>query len=254
MPKPRFSTLPLYLALAGFAAIAGFSVFAGLLPGPAGQDRPRTVSQAMRTLVDNVTGHYSGDEILMGLRKWSADLDDTGVTLHGAAITFLDRKDPATFMPYAFALDSSGFTAPRPDQMPDIAAFFAREKADFSALPVPRPTDCIQTRSETLPGTVPVCRLAAMRDGGPPAVIGLVRPADTALPLADGDATCRAEVARWLALPEFKGVPLALCAVVDRPYVPDAYSAGMWMDVIFYQKRGTRLLNMRGEARNFHRI
>lgn len=194
----------------------------------------------------------------MGHRKWAGFIEGDALKFHGMAFTFLDLGDPSTFVPYAFDFNGAEFVPAPAEHSDEIAAFFARYKAPFADSAPQTPGGCVDAASETgdtvrlKPGVI--CRLPSLLPDARPAVIGVLRPDPSTLPLEDGDALCRENVQRWLKMPEFRGIEVALCVITDRPYKADAYSVGSWMDIIFYQKRGTRLLNMRGERRNFMRI
>lgn len=201
----------------------------------------------------------SNEEILMGYRRFDADIQDGRLSFHGAAFTFLDADDPSTFMPYNFAFDGSKFV-----QMTDTtlaAEFYARNDAAFPTVSGVDTQNCVTPRAgdmKTADGTplalTTLCRIVPAIPGTAEGMIGVIYPADNAQPLADGDATCRAEFDHWRSFPGFKNKTIVLCAIVDRPHVQNAYMATQWMDVIFYQHYAGALYNMRADTRNFQSI
>ncbi|MCF3593130.1 hypothetical protein LZG00_03885 [Rhodobacteraceae bacterium LMO-12] len=248
----------IYLATFAIIALVTFAVFGELLPGGRKHDTPRSFGQVVQTFIDNVSGHFSGSEILMGHRKWNGTIEDDKLSFHGMAFTFTDRNDPDTYVPYAFEFDGTAFT-PAPDAHAiEIADFFARYKAPFANAPAQTPDDCITPNPQGVDATELepsiICRLPSLLPDRRAAVIGVLRPDPSTLQRGDGDRLCRDEVQRWLKRAEFKGLEVALCVITDQTFQADSYGPGNWMDIIFYQKRGTRLLNMRGETRNFQRI
>ncbi|PRY26052.1 hypothetical protein CLV78_101145 [Aliiruegeria haliotis] len=242
-----------------------FILFVGIasqLAGPPaspGEDIP--AGQRSDRLRDAITGMLSRTEILMGYRSFDADLRGDRLTFVGGAFTFLDRDDPQTFEAYLFQYDGTSFLPTRLAQSQAAAKLFSRYGAAVPGEPVPAASGCIDPRpgqpatAAGIPLRAPVlCHLSSATPGGLPAIIGVLNPAPDTLPLDSGDETCRAEIAHWLTLPGFEDAEVVLCAVVDQPFLKDAYSASYWMDIIFYQQRGTRLLNMRADRRNFQKI
>jgi len=248
----------IYLVSFTIIALVCFAVFGELLPVSPKRDSPRSFGQVLQTFVDNVSGQFSRSEILMGHRKWVGSIENHALRFHGMAFTFLDLDDSSTFVPYAFDFNGSEFFPAPAEHAEEIAALFARYKAPFADSTPQTPDGCVEPSPETgdtvRPDADIICRLPSLLPNARPAVIGVLRPDPTTLPLEDGDALCRKNVQRWLKMPDFRGIEVALCVITDRPYQADAHSAGNWMDILFYQKRGTRLLNMRGERRNFQRI
>ncbi|SNS47176.1 hypothetical protein [Tropicimonas sediminicola] len=207
-----------------------------------------------------ITGMLSGKEILMGYRRFDATVEDGRLIFHGGAFTFEDRDAPETFVPYVFEFDGTAFTGISPRHVPDVEAYFARYDAAYPVPTAAPASDCVNPRPESataegVPLRAPIlCRLPSLLPDGEAAMIGILYPDPAALPLTDGDATCRGEVRHWQSLPGFEDIGIVFCVVMDRAFERDAYSAVNWMDVIFYQAYGTRLLNMRADRRNFQSI
>lgn len=228
-------------------------------PGRIGDDlKSEEKSRAFR---DTLTGMLSGSPILMGYRTFDAGEHGGKLVFEGGAYTFLDRDDPSGFQTYAFRFDGERYVAAVPAASARLQQFFSRYDAAIPDGPVSAAGECTDPR----PGTaatqdgIPLktsllCKLPSATPGGRMAAIGIVDPDPTSLPLENGDATCRREVEHWLSLERFRDIEIVFCVVVDRIPDPEAYSDESWMDIIFYQKRGTRLMNMRGTTRNFQRI
>lgn len=196
----------------------------------------------------------------MGQRTFDGNIRFGRLSFHGTAFTFTDRDDPTTFVPYSFAFDKNRFTeVPR---INNLGTFYDRyDAADMSIKSGVDLRSCVQPRLETMATgdglslTNPLlCRIQSSLPNSPDGMIGVIFPTDNKTPLADGDATCRSEIAHWLTLPGYENPSIVVCAVVDRPFDPDAYRAQDWMDVIFYQQYAGKLYNMRADTRNFQRI
>ena len=232
-----------------FAAvgIASVVLFAELAPGSgigtnAGEG-------FMSRLMGNVSMVASDDETLMGHRSVLADYRFGTLTTTGLAFTFTDLDDPATFVPYAFHFDGTAFGPVPALIQEELTTHYTRRGGATLPEVLPQPENC--TTSAT---GLPLCQLSAILPDARPAVIGVIQPDADMLPLTSGDDACRAEVAQWLDMPEYAGTTVALCIVMDQPFDAEAYGPTDWMDAIFYQRLGTRLLNMRAERRNFEHI
>lgn len=246
-----------YLFLVFSVGFLAYVVAQASIPLEDGRESPiRSVGRALFGGPSLIT---SDEEILMGYRRFDASIEDGRLSFHGAAFTFLDADDPSTFMPYNFAFDGHGFV-----EMTDTRVateLYASNDAAFPTVSGVDGENCVTPRAgtlETADGTPlalsTLCRIVPAIPGQAEGMIGVIYPADNTKPLADGDATCRGEFDHWRSLPGFENKTIVLCAIVDRPYVEDAYSATRWMDVIFYQHYAGDLYNMRADTRNFQSI
>jgi hypothetical protein len=245
------------LKLVALASIGLFVFAIGLASFSPDDGRPSPLSFFLSALGDPLIN--TDEEILIGYREFDGNIHSNRLSFHGAAITLLNANDPSTFKSYNFAFDRDGFA-----EMPDTnttQAFYDRYDADFPTTSGVDIESCVQPRPDTIAtedGTSLIfptlCRIDSSTSDGPSGMIGVVFPADNEQPLADGDATCRAEIAHWRTLSGFADMPIVLCAVVDRPNDVGAHSGRFWMDVILYQHLGNDLYNMRAESRNFQRI
>ncbi len=242
-----------------FASV-GFLAFALIqAAAPLEDGRPSPLKTLVRDLFGGPSLIRSNAEILKGYRTFDATLEGDQLRFYGAAFTFLDAKDPSSFVPYNFAFDGAVF-GEAPDQ--DLARdFYARNDALFSTASSVDPYNCVEPRADsmTMADGTPLthsllCPIHAAHDTEQAGMIGVIIPDENSTPLADGDAACRAEFQHWRTLPGFEDKSIVLCAIVDRRFVPDAYSATSWMDVIFYQQHRGYLYNMRADTRNFQRI
>ncbi len=195
---------------------------------------------------------------LRGHRTFAATMRFGQLTFHGAAFTFEDKEATDGFTPYNFAFRTDQFT--QTPRMGDtlISAFYRRHNASFSDNSGVLTNTCVNPREGTntsadgIALTAPIlCMITSDVSGRQLGMIGLVQPTDNAVGLASGDATCRGEIAHWRTLPNFSNIKIILCAVVDRPYNPDARRADSWMDVIYYQQiSDTQLVNLQATDRN----
>ena len=246
-----------YLFLVFSVGLLAFAVAPASIPFEDGRESP--IKSLAKALFGGPSLVNSSEEILMGYRSFDGDIQDGRLSFHGAAFTFLDADDPSTFIPYNFAFDGTAF---RELPEPTLAAeFYARNDAAFPTVSGVDLQSCVQPRADsgtTADGTplalTVLCRIVPAIPGNNEGMIGVVYPADDSTPLADGDATCRGEFQHWRSFPGFENKTIVLCAVVDRTFVEDAYSATRWMDVIFYQHYAGELYNMRADTRNFQRI
>lgn len=246
-----------YLFLVFSVGLLAYAVAPASIPFEDGRESP--IRSLARDLFGGPSLTNSDAEILMGYRRFDAEIEDNRLSFHGAAFTFLDADDPTTFMPYNFAFDGHSFV-----EMTDTTLateFYERNNADFPTVSGVDHQSCVTPRAdslETADGTPlamsTLCRIVAAIPGHNEGMIGVIYPADNTTPLADGDATCRGEFDHWRSFPGFENKTIVLCVIVDRPYVEDAYSATRWMDVIFYQHHAGDLYNMRADTRNFQRI
>ena len=230
-------------------------ILAAMSPGD-GRPRP------LFTLVSSLFNSFwvsKEDVILKGYRTFYGEIRNDSLSFHGGAMTFLDAKDPTTFVPYNFAFDGDAFVdLPETEVVPK---FHKRYDTEFSTLSGVDTATCMSPRAKgeaAADGTALqlslLCRINAALPDALPGMIGVIRPQEGQLPLADGDQTCRDEIVHWRDQAGFEDIDVILCAIVDLPHDPEAYSADFWMDVIFYQKYGRALLNMRAATRNFQRI
>lgn len=212
--------------------------------------------------VEIATSEAPDEDPLMGHRSFDANMRFGQLTFHGAAFTFQDLDETDGFAPYNFAFQTDRFT--QTPRMGDtlISSFYARHKSSFSDNSGVLTDTCVNPREDNnisadgLVLTSPIlCMIASDVPNRQLGMIGVVQPADSTVRLENGDATCRAEIAHWRTLPTFTNISIIICAVVDKPFDPDARRAEDWMDVIFYQQfNGTQLLNMRATTRNFQTI
>ncbi|MHA6262438.1 hypothetical protein ACXYMO_04480 [Arenibacterium sp. CAU 1754] len=232
----------------------------GMASIPQDDGRPSPLTILVSSLFDGLSLITSDEEILMGHRTFDGSVRFGRLSFHGTAFTFTDRDDPKTFVPYSFAFDKNRFTpVPRVNR---LGKFY--EKYNAGDLPIKSGVDlesCVEPRRETIATgdglsliNPMLCRIQASLPNAPDGMIGVVFPADNETPLADGDATCRSEFAHWRTLSGYEDASIVLCAIVDRPFDPDAYRPQDWMDVIFYQQYAGKLYNMRADTRNFQRI
>jgi len=200
----------------------------------------------------------STEEPRLAHRTFDARITTNRLSFSGTILSFTAQDDPATFASYTFAFHETQFTP-----LPDTSAVAAFQEQFGVEHPVQSTVDidsCIETRPDTIAtadGTSLIfptlCRINATAEGEAPGMIGVIFPADNTIPLRDGDATCREEIAYWRTLPGFADIGIVICAVVDRPFDPNG-RAQNWMDVIAYQHVDGALFTMRAESRNFLRI
>jgi hypothetical protein len=243
----------------GLIGAIGLFVFAiGFASTPFNDRRPSPLSSLLTALFGGPSLVNSDEQILMGYRAFEADIRNSRLSFYGSALTFLDDDDPTTYSAYNFSFDSVGFV-----KLPDtnfVENFHASYGVDFPTVSGVDIESCIAIRTDTTATSDGIslifptlCRIQST-SGQSNGMIGVIFPEDNKKPLEDGDATCRSEIAYWRTLPGFTDVTVVLCAIVDLPYVANAYSATFWMDIIFYQQYGNELYNMRADSRNFRRI
>lgn len=200
-------------------------------------------------LVGNISMVASDEPVLMGRRQFTADLQLGALRLDGMAYTFENQSNPETFVPYFFSFNGTSFGPLGRMAADDVTQQYIRFDGPTLPTSLPPPENC-----STSEAGEPLCVLRSSVPDQRPALIGAIPTDQSALPLASGDDACRARIENWLSMPAYADISVVICVVQDLPHTADAYASADWMDVIFYQKHGTRLLNMRAERRNFQHI
>ena len=206
----------------------------------------------------NRTAPRATDPFLKAYRVIDADLRLGQLSVSGAAFTFTDLEDPNTIVPYNFSFRHDHFTATPTINFPAHEKLYQRVDVNLPKTSGVVPETCINPRPQsnsTASGvalkTPLLCHLQASLPNSPPAMVGVIQPASNVALRARTDSVCRAELNHWITLSTFEDIPIVFCIVVDRPFLPDAYSADLWMDVIIYQRGRRRISTLRAAGRNF---